>query len=281
MRRKRVRNFDILTQFENYTPGWGGVGILLLLILAGNLVGSVLALVLVPFLDMTYIMAVTYPVIFLPAMFFCSGKSARSMMFEEDSIHPIDHSRIHGGRAVLVATAAAIATVACAITIEPIQKLMPPMPDYLQQTLGAIVDAPLWLSLLTTAVMAPFFEEWLCRGMVLRGLLTKTNPTIAIITSAAFFALIHANLWQAVPAFILGCLLGLAYYKTGSLKITMLMHCANNAFSVILTSMPATKDCDYISDIITNQYIYLAVLSACVAIAIAFITMLYKKELYK
>lgn len=281
MRRKRVRDFDILTKYENYTPGWGGVAMLLLLVLAGNALGGVLSLMLVPFLPMTYVMAIIYPVIFLPAMFYCSGKSARAMMFDEQSASPIDRSRITGAKGLLTAAAAAIAMIACAVAIEPVQKLLPPMPDYMKASLEILTQGPLWLSLLTTAVLAPFFEEWLCRGMVLRGLLTKTNPTIAIITSAAFFAFIHLNLWQAIPAFIMGCLLGLVYYKTGSLKTTMLMHCANNAFSVILTNLPATKDCEYISDAIQSQTIYIAILCACVAITAAFITMLYKKELYK
>lgn len=281
MRRKRVKDFDILSKYENYIPGWGGVAILLLLVLAGNALGALLSLFLAPFIPMTYITAIIYPVIFLPAMFYCSGKSARAMMFDEESTSPIDRSRIRGTKGALTAAAAAVATVACAVAIEPIQKILPPMPEYMKASLELLTQGPLWLSLLTTAILAPFFEEWLCRGMVLRGLLKNTNPTIAILTSAAFFAFIHFNLWQAIPAFILGCLLGLVYYKTGSLKATMLMHCANNAFSVILAKLPATEGCEYISDIITDRTIYLAVICACLAFAAAFISMLYKKELYK
>ncbi len=51
------------------------------------------------------------------------------------------------------------------------------------------------------------------------------NPALAIAISAIFFATIHGNLWQGISAFILGSFFGYVYYKTGSLKLTMLMHC--------------------------------------------------------
>ena len=54
--------------------------------------------------------------------------------------------------------------------------------------------------------------------MVLRGLLGhKVKPVWAIVISAAFFAIIHLNPWQAIPAFLLGCVLllalGLMFYQ--------------------------------------------------------------------
>lgn len=68
------------------------------------------------------------------------------------------------------------------------------------------------------------------------------KPVWAIFWSAVFFAFIHLNPWQAVPAFILGCLFGYVYYKTGSLKLTMLMHFTNNTFSLIFSNIDKFKD---------------------------------------
>jgi hypothetical protein len=59
------------------------------------------------------------------------------------------------------------------------------------------------------------------------------SPALAIVISALFFAAIHGNVWQGVTAFAIGCLFGYVYYKTGSLKLTILMHCANNTFAVL------------------------------------------------
>jgi len=99
------------------------------------------------------------------------------------------------------------------------------------------------------AIFAPICEEWLCRGVILRGLLNfehkspaadqevrtrGMSPALAIVISAIFFAAIHGNIWQGVSAFAIGCLFGYVYYRTGSLKLTMLMHCVNNAFAVLV-----------------------------------------------
>ena len=82
--------------------------------------------------------------------------------------------------------------------------------------------------------------------MILRGLLyeSKIKPFWAIVISSVFFAIIHMNPWQAIPAFILGCLFGYVYYKTGSLKLTMLMHFANNTMALVAARIPALEDAD-------------------------------------
>ena len=114
-----------------------------------------------------------------------------------------------------------------------------------------VMFVPLLVFASSVSVFAPIFEEWLCRGLVLRGLLQKTNPVAAILISALFFAVIHLNPWQAVPAFILGVLFGIVYYKTGSLKLTMLMHFVNNTFSAILSRIDSLKDFDCFADVMT------------------------------
>ena len=68
------------------------------------------------------------------------------------------------------------------------------------------------------------------------------NPALAIAISAIFFATIHGNLWQGISAFILGSFFGYVYYKTGSLKLTMLMHCVNNTVSVLSSKLPAFEN---------------------------------------
>ena len=87
--------------------------------------------------------------------------------------------------------------------------------------------------------------------MILRGLLKRTSPKWAIVISAIFFAFIHMNLWQAVPAFLMGLVFGYVYYKTGSLKLTMLMHFANNIMVLILSNIPSLKDAEYFVDVLS------------------------------
>ena len=107
----------------------------------------------------------------------------------------------------------------------------------------------------------------------MRGLLNRMSPFAAITMSAAFFAVIHMNPWQAIPAFILGLLFGFVYYKTGSLKLTMLMHCVNNTMAVILGRIPALKDADTFLDMM-SPWAYVCVFIAWIAFIGATITVL-------
>lgn len=276
--RKKEKSYDILSSFNGYAPGWGGIVTLLALLLAGALVGNLLLLAMIKLYGTDFSndfgMLVTYPVMFVIPMLYASVKSRKAQLFDGiniplDSYGPFSGGDIFAGKCLL-ATLCALGTVAAAIVVEPAVKIVPtsgpfwgPFYQYIKDAMEQLTGGPLWVAILSTAIFAPFFEEWLCRGMVLRGLLRKTNPATAILVSAAFFALIHMNPWQAVPAFALGCLFGLVYYKTGSLKLTMLMHCANNAFSVLTSQIPQFEGKEYLSEIITDKLQYGLIYSVC------------------
>ena len=145
--------------------------------------------------------------------------------------------------------------------------------DLISAALEQMTGGPLWSSFLLTAIFAPIFEEWLCRGMVLRGLLTKMKPGWAIVISALFFAVIHLNPWQALNAFIIGVVMGYVYYKTGSLWLTMLIHFVNNGFAVICAQIPSMEEYDYWIDMMgTSTYVvvYIAGLAALALCIMAF-----------
>jgi hypothetical protein len=114
--------------------------------------------------------------------------------------------------------------------------------EMIEKVMEDMTGGPFWSSFLTVAIFAPIFEEWLCRGMVRRGLLTKMKPGWAIVVSALFFAVIHANPWQALNAFMIGLVMGYVYYKTGSLILTMIIHFVNNGTSVVLSHLDSMKD---------------------------------------
>ena len=82
-------------------------------------------------------------------------------------------------------------------------------------------------------------------------------------SSAAFFAVLHMNPWQAIPAFLLGILFGYVYYRTGSLKLTMLMHCVNNTFATIFSRIPKFAEADTFMDIL-SPWAYAGIYVACV-----------------
>lgn len=244
-------NYDLFSTYSHYLPGYGGMVMLLVLFLIGAVIGSI---VLIPFTliypesAMTYGNIISYPLMFVPPMIYASVKSRSDSVFGIS--RPLNSNNFGERGGFWMAVIVSIATLAAGYAAEPISALLPPMPESMELLMENMLEGPLWVSLLSVSVFAPFFEEWLCRGIILRGLLQKKSPAVAIIVSAAFFAVLHMNPWQAIPAFLLGLLFGYVYYKTGSLKLTMLMHCVNNTFALIISRIPVLKDADTFMDVL-------------------------------
>lgn len=277
-RKIRRSSWDLYSGYSHYVPGLSGVLLLLLLFVVGNSLGSFVSFIFGSCFNtenaMAYSMLVAYPVIFIPAMVYCSVKSRNNEMF--DTGYAMDSSnfgRIGGWKLALMVS---VVTVAAAILMDPVNSIMPPMPSRLEIAMKRLTEGfPLWATLLSVSVLAPIFEEWLCRGMILRGLLQKINPAAAMAISALCFALIHFNIWQALPAFVLGMLFAYVYYKTGSLKLTMLMHCVNNTFSVLTSRLDTMKDVDFLSQVM-EKWQYVTLLCCCLILIVLFIDILWK-----
>lgn len=97
------------------------------------------------------------------------------------------------------------------------------------------------------------------------------NPALAIFIQAVFFAAIHMNIWQGLSAFLIGCLMGYVYYRTGSLKLTMLIHCTNNSLTVLLTHFGGEKvqEADSLVDLLPGwEYAMLLVASLAILAAV-------------
>ena len=155
-------------------------------------------------------------------------------------------------------------TIATAFAAEPISSLLPEMPEWFEQIMSGLTGGNFILSFICVSIFAPLFEEWLCRGVVLRGLLTTMRPASAIAVSAAFFAVLHMNPWQALPAFLLGVVFGYVYYKTGSLKLTMLMHFVNNTMALVMSRIPSLQDAETFADVM-SPWAYAGVAVASIA----------------
>ena len=259
-------SYALFTNYSHYLPGLGGMIGLFLLFLLGSLLGSLISGVFVLMMGssesvMQYSMLIAYPVSFIPPLLYASAKSRRNEFFDKGYALDSNNFGARGGFAMAVIVS--IATLAAAFVCEPVSVMLPDMPENLKKSLELLMDGPLWAALLSVSVFAPLFEEWLCRGLVLRGLMKHMNPTGAILVSAAFFAILHMNPWQAIPAFLLGILFGYVYYRTGSLKLTMLMHCVNNTFSLLLSKIPGLEDIESFMDIL-SPWAYAGIYVACV-----------------
>ena len=286
--RKKIRNYDLLSTYNYFIPRPAEVFALLLFLLAGSLIGNIVTiglLLLMPGTTQDLTLLIVYPIMFIPPMIYSSIRSQRNAMFDNGCA--ID-GNAHLGKPGIAGTGAMVmlATLALAFLMDIINSQMPPMPEWLENMMNGMTQGNFIINFICVSIFAPFFEEWLCRGMVLRGLLNYKRkdgskgmkPVWAIIISALFFAFIHLNPWQAIPAFALGCLFGYVYYRTGSLKLTMLMHFTNNTFALIISNLDTLKDTDnWLQVLPVWQYCIVAVI--CFAYLWIFIRTLNRIEL--
>ena len=93
---------------------------------------------------------------------------------------------------------------------------------------------------LAIVLLAPLTEELLFRGTLLRSLLRRVSPTVAVLLSAVAWGLVHAlgdpsvGTMIALPAIVLlGIVAGQQAVRTGNLSRSILLHVGFNALSVV------------------------------------------------
>ena len=276
---RKVKDYDFYAGHAWYVPGVKGMFGLIGWFLLGALLAGVVSAILKLFMSdqaiADYGMIVMYPLQFLPAMVYAASQSRKNMMFDPGYVLDNKHFAPYGFWLLVLVTIVMTFASMFAFDLPNYwnmqltnkSSVLSKFYDLLMETMKQMTGGPFWSSFLTVAIFAPIFEEWMCRGMVLRGLLTKMKPGWAIVISALFFAVIHANPWQALNAFLIGLVMGYVYYKTGSLILTMIIHFINNGTAVILSNIDSLKDYDYWIDILGKQNYYLVFAASCVVLA--------------
>ncbi|HEX6848361.1 MAG TPA: CPBP family intramembrane glutamic endopeptidase [Chitinophagaceae bacterium] len=130
----------------------------------------------------------------------------------------------------------------------------------------------LLLNLVLIAVFAGVGEELFFRG-VLQRLFIKIfkNPWAGILVTAFIFSAVHLQFYGFIPRFILGILLGLIYWYSGSLWSAIIAHFAYDAFAVIMIWFnPALADQDSVTVSLGNKMV-LAAISLALVISIVVI----------
>jgi CAAX amino terminal protease family. len=84
--------------------------------------------------------------------------------------------------------------------------------------------------------IAPVFEEFVYRGVVLRSL-QPFGKWFAIIGSALLFGMMHGNIVQIPMGFGVGLVLGYLAMKY-SIRLTIFLHMANNLFTELFSQIP-------------------------------------------
>lgn len=156
------------------------------------------------------------------------------------------------------------------ILTEPLTMWIP-MPEYMKEMFGRLFQRDA-VTLLMVAVAAPVCEEWMCRGVIAKGLLRHSTPGKAIVWSAFIFALIHLNPWQALPAFVFGLFLGYVYWKTQSLWPCIFIHFVINGLSFLLLFLFPEMDVNAsMREIAGADYWKLYVMAALAAVYVGYL----------
>ncbi len=90
------------------------------------------------------------------------------------------------------------------------------------------------LLFVTIAVIAPAAEELLFRGLLQKSLAHRLPVAAAIGVSSAVFAAMHMDAYAFPALFAMGAAFGYIYYRTGSLRVNILLHMINNGAALVL-----------------------------------------------
>ena len=104
-------------------------------------------------------------------------------------------------------------------------------PSVLEQSSAA--SPALWVEYIATkVVLIPIVEELLFRGILFGSFASSFSYKIAMVLSAAIFALGHYSVsWPLV--LLIGTMLAWIYWRTDNLAATMVIHCTINFFSLL------------------------------------------------
>lgn len=101
---------------------------------------------------------------------------------------------------------------------------------------SASIDTDIWQTIICIGILAPIIEEYFFRKLLIDRLY-PFSETIAILTSAIFFAFFHQNIHQFFYALAGGLILSYLYVRSGSYRLAVLFHMAFNFFCSVIPTI--------------------------------------------
>lgn len=105
--------------------------------------------------------------------------------------------------------------------------------DLMENAFNAKTSLDSLVLILTVAVGAPIVEEILFRGVLFEELNRQCSVKTTIFLTALIFGLYHFNILQSPNTFVMGLVLAWTYYRTQSIKASMIVHATNNILALI------------------------------------------------
>lgn len=105
--------------------------------------------------------------------------------------------------------------------------------DTLQQ-LGQHAPLTVIGTLIGAVFIAPFCEEIFFRGFAFAGFLRGMPVWVAVLLSALLFGIAHGDIGSFALLFVIGIVLAVVRWRTGSIWPGMALHMANNALAAVV-----------------------------------------------
>lgn len=162
-----------------------------------------------------------------------------------------------------------IMLLAIAVVIEPVMQLLPPS--------HAPTGRGIYM-LIALLVVAPIFEELLCRGVILEAIRRKHGGWIACVVSSILFGVMHFEPQSVLNAFMIGLLLGYLYIRTNSIFAPIIIHFINNVIAYLFLVFGLAGTTLY--SLIENKTIYSVIYGISIGIVLLSIVAISQQILY-
>ena len=106
----------------------------------------------------------------------------------------------------------------------------------MQDAAKAITEERSWLEtgyILATVFAAPVYEELIFRGILFPYIARRVGLAGGVLAVSVIFGLIHSHIPSILPLFLLSVVLCLAYWRTGSLWVSIGIHAIFNAVGTL------------------------------------------------
>lgn len=164
-------------------------------------------------------------IIFMPACV--------TLLFGEEKVSAKELGFRRVRKSTLVLTA--LYTMACMPLVTMVNAISMLFVDNTVEALSPeILEVSFPVMFIMMALIGPFSEEFVFRGMIFNGYRRDGNTFGALILSALVFGCMHMNLNQACYAFVLGIALALLMVATESIWPSFLMHLLINGETVCM-----------------------------------------------
>jgi sodium transport system permease protein len=139
-----------------------------------------------------------------------------------------------------------------------------------------------WQVLVVMGLLPAVCEELAFRGFLLSGLLCRFRPWKAMLLCSFLFALYQMNVFQFVPHFVLGLVLALLVWRTGSVGPAVLFHLVWNLVLLLPVLYPgAFGDIPWLPSVGGVSTTALLVMLGCVVLAVPLLVLLGRQEALK